>query len=76
VKMEIFEKKTKKLTAGKPKNSRLPRNDRKRGETIKNRYPREIGKRRGKLKFQISPCGGETSIINNNFFPRCAWSRG
>nr|DAQ55374.1 MAG TPA: hypothetical protein [Caudoviricetes sp.] len=54
----------------------MPRNDRKRGETIKNRYPREIGKRRGKLKFQISPCGGETSIINNNFFPRCAWSRG
>lgn len=76
MKTEIFEKKTRRPTAGKPKILRLPRKDRKRGETIKIRYPREIGKRRGNLEFKISPCGGETSIINNNFFPRCAWSRG
>ena len=64
MKTEIFDKKTRRPTAGKPKNLRLPRKDRKRGETIKIRYPREIWKRRGNLEFKISPCGGETIIYS------------
>lgn len=68
MRMEIFEKKTRRPTAGKPKNLRFPCEIKKRGETIKIRYTREIGKRRGNLEFKISPCGGETSIINNKFF--------
>ena len=49
--------------------SRFPRQVRYDGETLNFSFPRVREGGRGKLIFQIPPCGGETCTLKGNKFP-------